>query len=360
MKNDYYVYEWFIKETGEIFYVGKGSGNRYKEFHERAYEAEKIRKIYDTDTKFVATDLTEEQALKLETDEIARILNETNYCLTNRITPFSAKPSYAYSRSSNTPALAFETAPILYACEIDEHYYGIHGRPFDTVQFENLSNSCFVEKAISKEELAIVYGGNYEKYHMEVINMLEACGFKTIKSRYAKSVTSWIYVADDYVTNNDIDEQKAEQQLGRRIPSYHLIDVWKILKAQNISQPVSNEYEINPINNRIPLNKIRNRNNEDKGFKVGSPFYFEGEQERKVGNISRAIELFDEARASGYLAPALYNSYAMAFRKLKDFYNEIDILNEGIERLRTSRRDFSQDIISFEEQKRKAIEKLER
>ncbi len=27
---NFYVYEWFIKETGEIFYVGKGSKNRYK------------------------------------------------------------------------------------------------------------------------------------------------------------------------------------------------------------------------------------------------------------------------------------------------------------------------------------------
>ena len=26
----YYVYEWYVKETGEIFYVGKGTKNRYK------------------------------------------------------------------------------------------------------------------------------------------------------------------------------------------------------------------------------------------------------------------------------------------------------------------------------------------
>ena len=354
MRNDYYVYEWFIKKTGEIFYVGKGSGNRYKEFHERAYEAEKIRAMYDTDIKFVATNLTEEQALKLEDEEINRILNTTNYCLTNRITS-AINP--AYSRSPSTPALKFETAPTLYASGIDEHYYRIQGRAFDKVELENLSHACFIEKTISREELAIVYGGNYEQYHREVIEMLEACGFKTIKSRYAKSVTSWIYVADDYVTNNDIDEQKAEQQLGRRIPSYHLIDVWKILKAQNFSQPVSNEYRINPLNNRVPLSKIRNHNNEDAGFKAGSPFYFEGEQERKAGNITRAIELFDKARENGYLAPALYNSYAMAFRKVKDVDNEIAILDEGIERFRVAKRDFSQDIISFEEQKRKALDR---
>ena len=26
----FYVYEWYIVETGEIFYVGKGCKNRYK------------------------------------------------------------------------------------------------------------------------------------------------------------------------------------------------------------------------------------------------------------------------------------------------------------------------------------------
>lgn len=26
----FYVYEWYIVDTGEIIYVGKGKGNRYK------------------------------------------------------------------------------------------------------------------------------------------------------------------------------------------------------------------------------------------------------------------------------------------------------------------------------------------
>ena len=26
----FYVYEWYVKETDEIIYVGKGCGNRYK------------------------------------------------------------------------------------------------------------------------------------------------------------------------------------------------------------------------------------------------------------------------------------------------------------------------------------------
>ena len=31
----YYVYKWFIESTGEVFYIGKGSGNRYKDIYKR-------------------------------------------------------------------------------------------------------------------------------------------------------------------------------------------------------------------------------------------------------------------------------------------------------------------------------------
>ena len=114
---DFYVYEWFIKDTGEIFYVGKGRGDRYKVMHERAYEAEKIRKMYDTDVRFVGTGLTEEQAIELESKEITRILNETNYRLTNRIIPFFTKRDNGYNRSPKTTEIQFETAPYLYASD---------------------------------------------------------------------------------------------------------------------------------------------------------------------------------------------------------------------------------------------------
>ena len=165
-ETDFYVYEWYIKETGEIFYVGKGRGDRYKEYHEREYEAEKIRERFDTDVLFVAKNLTEEQALELETNEMTRILNETNYCLANRITPFFTKRESGYCKSSSTPPLQFETAPILYAEELDEHYFGIQGRPFDAAEYHNLSNVVFIDKSVSKEEIDIVYGSDYRKYYI--------------------------------------------------------------------------------------------------------------------------------------------------------------------------------------------------
>jgi tetratricopeptide (TPR) repeat protein len=360
--HDFYVYEWFIKDTGEIFYVGKGRGDRYKEYHERAYEAEEIRKMYDTDIRFVATDLSENEALELESKEMTRILNETKDRLTNRIIPFFTKRDNGYGRSPSTPPFKFETAPILYACEIDEHYFGIKGRPFDKVEYKNLSCVAFIDKSISKEELEIVYGGNYEGYLNEIISLLKANGNKILKSRYAKSVSAWIYGGDDYVTNNDLDKKRAKERVGRKIPSYHLIDVWKLLKAEysNAEAETRKPIEIHPVNNRVPLSQIRNKNDWEKGFDDGFKYWEQGDAERKTGNIEEAIRLFDKARYNGYFAPALYNSYAMAYRKLGDLDNEIDILTEGIERYRVTGENNIQIIVKLDGQRKKAIARLQK
>lgn len=359
---DFYVYEWFVKDTGEIFYVGKGRGDRYKEYHDRAYEAEKIRKLYDTDVRFIGTDLTEDEALELESKEMTRILNETNDRLTNRLIPLLTKRDNGYGRSPSTPTYKFETAPILYTSEIDEHYFKIKGRPFDKVDYKNLSCVVLIEKRISREELEIIYGGNYANYRKEVIALLEANGNRILKSRYAKSVSAWIYSGDDYVINNSLDEEKAMERIGREIPSYHLIDVWKLLKNGygNAEIKMPGSIEIYPVNNRIPLPQIRNKNDWEKGFDDGFRYWEQGDAERKKGNIDRAIKLYDKARYNGYLAPVLYNSYAMAYRKLKDFDNEIDILTEGIERYRDKEGGNVQIIVELEERRNRAIACLQK
>ncbi|USK63434.1 GIY-YIG nuclease family protein [Peribacillus frigoritolerans] len=335
---DFYVYEWFIKNTGEIFYVGKGRGNRYKVFHERAYEAEKIREIYDTDSRFVGTGLTEEQAIELEDKEITRILNETNDRLTNRIIPFFTKRGNGYDRSPNTPELQFETASYLYASEIDEHYFGIKSRSFDEVKYENLKAVVFITRNV-RDEISIIYGGKLDKYQSETIALLSTNGNKILKSKYAKSVTAWIYIGDDYVTNYEIGQGKALEKLGRNIPTYHLIDVWKFLKEKfgEVETVSTEEITINPIHNRVPLKDIKNLYDWEKGFDEGMPYWEKGDKERKTGNLERAIELFDKARYNGYNAPALYRSYAMTYRKLKNYDNEIAIIDEALERLRSEK-----------------------
>lgn len=334
VRNDYYVYQWKIKDTGEIFYVGKGRGNRANTRHERAYEAESIKDRYETEVIIIAENLTEQEALQIENDEMLRILNETTHRLTNRVTPIRADRDNGYAKASSTPKYEFEKASTLYANEIEEHYFDVNHRQFDKVNEKQLLRPHFVNKSLNVEELEVVYGGNYNQYLQEVKFMLNISGAKPLKTKFAKSVTCWIYSTDDYVSNYLNDQEKASERMDRNIPSYHLIDVWKFLKKQYGDIEVTNQTNIDlkPVYSRIDLDKIRNKGNWQKGYDEGYKLWEQGNQLRKDGNLLEALELLDKARSVGYDAPALYNSYAMLFRKLKCYDDEILILLEAKER----------------------------
>ena len=111
---------------------------------------------------------------------------------------------------------------------------------------------------------------------------------------------------------------------------------------------------IQPIHNRVPLSGIRNKNNWEKGYDEGYPLWEKGDNLRKEGNVEEAIKLFDQARYNGYDAPVLYDSYAIVYHKLKDYANEIDILDEGIVRERKN----GINVSRLEARREKAIQLL--
>ena len=49
----FYVYEWYIKDTNEIFYVGKGIGKRYKVTKGRNSQFNKMLEKYDCDSRII-------------------------------------------------------------------------------------------------------------------------------------------------------------------------------------------------------------------------------------------------------------------------------------------------------------------
>jgi len=81
----FYVYEWYLKSTNEVFHVGKGSGNRYKErkAHRNEYFQNVLRKHgEDVDVRIVRANLTEQEAWNKERELIAYYKN-IGQCKTN-------------------------------------------------------------------------------------------------------------------------------------------------------------------------------------------------------------------------------------------------------------------------------------
>lgn len=124
----------------------------------------------------------------------------------------------------------------------------------------------------------------------------------------------------------------------------------KVGRAESFVKRI--DVSINPISSREPLIDICNLNNWDKGFEAGFHYWEQGETARKEGNLDEALLLFNKARYNGYNAPALYDSYSKAYRLLKDYENEIVILEEGIERK------VSSDTGVFEARRSRAIKLL--
>ena len=74
VRNEYrfYVYEFYKKEDMEVFYVGKGTGNRlYDRTHRNSYFMNVVNK-HECGSRKVFRNLTNEEAIRLEKSHIAR------------------------------------------------------------------------------------------------------------------------------------------------------------------------------------------------------------------------------------------------------------------------------------------------
>lgn len=79
----YYIYEWYIVPTNEVFYVGKGKGKRYKTTSKRNKFFTDMYNTHECAVRIIQDNLTEKDAFELEKYWIKHYRENTNYRLTN-------------------------------------------------------------------------------------------------------------------------------------------------------------------------------------------------------------------------------------------------------------------------------------
>ncbi|MFB3167470.1 hypothetical protein P5G62_010150 [Neobacillus sp. 179-C4.2 HS] len=82
----FYVYERFIKDTDQVFYIGKGKGDRFKQLDRRNFYFLKVKEHFDCDVRIVKEGLSEYEASVLEEEWFSQREKE-GHILTNIAVP---------------------------------------------------------------------------------------------------------------------------------------------------------------------------------------------------------------------------------------------------------------------------------
>lgn len=77
----FYVYGYIRLDTNTYFYIGKGTGIRYKRIDLRSKHFKNILNITDCVVEIIADNLTENEALQLECDLIDKLIFEEGYSI---------------------------------------------------------------------------------------------------------------------------------------------------------------------------------------------------------------------------------------------------------------------------------------
>ncbi|MCH4165120.1 MAG: PH domain-containing protein [Lentilactobacillus diolivorans] len=112
--------------------------------------------------------------------------------------------------------------------------------------------------------------------------------------------------------------KEAAESIRNCVNEHRLNEFDEYLKDRQNYEPI----------NQTPLHKWQ------KAFDAGYPLYMKSKEEFAKKNYLESINLANEALSVGYTNANVYERLAMNYRKLKQYDNEISILNDGLVQLK--------------------------
>lgn len=218
---EYYVYEWIRLDTNEPFYVGKGKGNRWKDFRRSKYFKNIINKT-SVAVNILHEELDEQTAFDLECWYIHEYIFEYGYTLTNLTwggegtspTEETRKKMKESKLGTNNPM--YNRSPYDNKSEEEQKEYK-----------QKISNSCLGKH--TKSMLVVLDGKTYEQpsigdmryfllknYNIPIQHLLRKDGVsKDIRDR-----VSLVVVQGREIWNDEIRQQVEEQEKEKVNKSY--------------------------------------------------------------------------------------------------------------------------------------------
>lgn len=139
----YYIYEWFTNKDNKIFYVGKGTGYRYRHIisdmkRPRGAKYKELQQNFGIGSRFVADGLTDFEASLYEICLIHQRVEEGEVLLQSANNP--GQDVYWEQRHNiATQCIARVFSPSIIVDPYHKRYFGITPPPYDTVCIDKLS-----------------------------------------------------------------------------------------------------------------------------------------------------------------------------------------------------------------------------
>jgi len=326
----YYVYEWFTKDEEKVFYVGKGTGQRYKHiisdmnrtYRGEGYEA--LREKHGIDYRIVIDGLTDLEAeiyevcLIYERDKSGEVLLQTKDVPSMRL--FSEQVELFKSRN-------FE--PKIEVSDYHRRYFNVkfNGESFDPVEKDALLATHFM----------FSYSGDSVKTLAE----------KTEIETYISSLGGRIYTtlaknAKSIIVFDNLDYIEYKDLKSKGYFAYHSFGVLDFIKSNPtnsqtrtpIYKPFTPKYDKQAHNDMSAIrmeiqSKILTLKSEqtDDGMEIA----FEGLEHESQGRQNEAILCYEVAISMGITAPYYYERLAIIYRKCGLFYEENEVLKKAID-----------------------------